>query len=166
VRDGLHLLSWRSYGRRGDGSEEVRPVLEDHVNGDSPQVLEEAVSWTARDNGGSPDKIGEIGGGVEREGEQVERDEDAGESFFAVPEIVLEIISFGLEHVERLVLDLPSGAPAGREFGDVAGRYREVRDEVVVVDLLSGGVADLDGEPIRRYGVVGCAQRHSVEPTV
>ena len=116
----------------------MRPVLEDHVNGDSPQVLEEAVSWTARDNGGSPDKIGEIGGGVEREGEQVERDEDAGESFFAVPEIVLEIISFGLEHVERLVLDLPSGAPAGREFGDVAGRYREVRDEVVGLPAIRG----------------------------
>jgi len=94
---GLHLRSWWSYGRRGDGSEQVRPVLEVHVNGHSPRVLEEAVCRTARDNCGSPDKIGEIGGGVESEGEQVERDED------------------------------------------------------VVVGSLSGGVADLDGEPIRRY---------------
>jgi hypothetical protein len=38
-----------------------------------------------------------------------------------VPEIVLEIVSVCLEHVERFVLDLPSGASTGGEFGDGAG---------------------------------------------
>ena len=37
---------------------------------------------------------------MEREGEQVEGDQDAGQCFLAVAKIVLEIVSVGLEHVE------------------------------------------------------------------
>ena len=47
-------------------------------------MLEEAVCGAARDHRGFPGEVTKISRGVEREGEQVERDEDAGESFFAV----------------------------------------------------------------------------------
>jgi hypothetical protein len=46
----------------------MRPVLEDNIGGDSPQMLEEAVCRAACDNGGSPREDPEISGGVECEG--------------------------------------------------------------------------------------------------
>jgi len=49
---------------------------------------------------------------------------------------------------------------AGGEFGDAIGSHRKVGDEAVVVGALSGVVADLDGEPIYRKGIVGGAQRY------
>ena len=71
--------------------------------------------------------------GMEREGEQVERHQDPGEGFLAVPEVVFEIVSVGLEHVEGFVLDLPPRASTGGEFGDSARVDRQIGDEAVVV---------------------------------
>ena len=130
------------------------------------RVLEEAICRTTGDDSGAPGEDAEISGGVEREGEQVEGDQNAGEGFLAVPEVVFEIVSFGLEHVEGLVLDLPPGAAAGGQFGDGAGRDREIRDEAVVVGTLAFSVEDLDGEPVDQDGIVSGAQRHGVEPAV
>ena len=142
------------------------PVLENHVNRYGPQMLEEAVGRATRDHGGSPGENTEIGRGVEREGEQVEGDQDAGQCFLAVAKIVLEIVSVGLEHVEGLVLDLPPRATAGGQFGDAVGGDREIGDEAVVIGSLSLGVEDLDGEPVDQYGIVRATQRHGVQPTV
>jgi len=61
---------------------------------------------------------GEPGRGVEGEGEQIERNEDAGGVFLAMPEIVSEVISFGLENVKGPRFRSSSGAAAGSEFGD------------------------------------------------
>jgi hypothetical protein len=83
----------------------VGPVLEDDVGGDGPQMLEEAIHRAACDDGGSPGEDAEISGGVEREGQQVEGDQNAGEGFLAVAKVVFEIVSIGLQHVEGLVLD-------------------------------------------------------------
>src|SRR5947199_834584 len=91
----------------GDCLEEVRPIGEDDIGGDGAQVLEEAVSGAAGGEGGAPGEDAELGDGVAGEGEQVEGDEDAGEGLLAVAEIVLEMVSVGLEDVEGLVLDLP-----------------------------------------------------------
>ncbi|HEY0911958.1 MAG TPA: hypothetical protein VGD75_17180 [Bradyrhizobium sp.] len=52
----------------------MRPVPEDDIGGDGPQMLEEAVCRAAGDDGGAPGEDAEIGGGVEREGKQVEGD--------------------------------------------------------------------------------------------
>jgi hypothetical protein len=46
---------------------------------------------------------------------------------------VFEIVTVGPERVEGLVFDLPPGAAAGGQFGDGAGRDREIRDEAVVI---------------------------------
>ena len=73
---------------------------------------------------------------MQGEGEQVEDDEHVGEGVGAVAEVVFEVVAVLLEDVEGLVLDLPSGAGAVGEFGDV-----------VVVDVEAGeeGAAVGDG---------------------
>jgi hypothetical protein len=48
---------------------------------------------------------------MECEGEQVEGDEDAGEAVGAVPKIVFEVVSVGLEDVEGLVLIFQRARP-------------------------------------------------------
>ena len=75
-----------------------------------------------------------------RESEQIEDDQDAGEGFLAVPEIVLEIVSVGLEHVECFVLDLPARPAARGHFGDVAGVDGQIGDEAVVIGSFTLGV--------------------------
>src|SRR5208282_1841038 len=104
----MHICSRWPYGCRGDGLKQVVPVLEDHVGRDGAQMLEEAVFGATRDDGGSPGKNGEISGGMEGKGQQVEGDEDVGEGLLAVPEAVLKVVSAGLEDVEGLVLYLPA----------------------------------------------------------
>jgi hypothetical protein len=47
-----------------------------------------------------------------------------------------------------------------RKFSDILGGHREIGDEAVVVGPLSGVVADLDGEPVNRKGILGGAQRY------
>jgi len=98
--------------------------------------------------------------------QQVEGDEDAGECFLAVTEIVFEVVAVGLEDVEGLVLDLPASPAAGGDFGNGLGGDRQIGDEAVGIGHLSFGVADLDGEPIDDEGVVAGAQRHGGEPAI
>jgi hypothetical protein len=38
-------------------------------------MLEEAICWTARDDGGSPGEDAKVRGGVESEGQQIEGDQ-------------------------------------------------------------------------------------------
>jgi hypothetical protein len=61
---------------------------------------------------------------------------------------------------------LPPCASAGGQFGDGAGRDREIRDEAVVIGSLTLGIEGLDGEPVDGDGIAGGAQRHGVEPAV
>src|SRR5258707_4165705 len=121
------------------------PVLEDDIGGDGPQMLEEAICRTARDDGGAPGEDAKISRSVECEGEQVEGDQNAGQGFLAVSKVVFEIVTVGLQHVEGLVFDLPPGAAAGGEFGDGVGGDREISGEAVVVSTLAFSVEDLDG---------------------
>ncbi len=96
-------------------------------------MLEEAISRTACDDGGSPGEDAEVSGGVEREGQQVESDQNTGKGFLAVSKVVFEIVSVGLEHIEGLILDFPPRPAAGGQFGDGIGGDREIGDEAVVI---------------------------------
>jgi len=128
VRDGGSLWSRWPYGRRGDGLEQMRPVAEDNIGGDSPQMLEEAIRGATGDDGGAPGEDAKISGGVERKGEQIEGDQDAGEGFLAVSKVVFEIVTVGLQHVEGLVLTgTASAAPLPRslwEYANLWGLFR------------------------------------------
>jgi hypothetical protein len=153
MRDNGGLWSRWPYRRRGDRLQQVRPVLEDNIGGDSPQMLEEAVCGAAREDGGSP-AMTPVSGGMDREGQQIEGEQNAGEAFLAVSKVVFEIVTVGLEHVEGFVLDLPAGTPAGGQFGDSVAGDGEIGDEAVAIGLLSPGVEDLDGEPVEKDGIV------------
>jgi hypothetical protein len=125
------------------------PVSEDHIGGDGPQMLEEAIPRTAYGDGGSPGEGGEISRGVEGEGEQVKGDQDVGEDFLAMSEIVFEVVSISLDYVESLVLDLPTGATAGGQVGDGVGRDREIRNEAVLAKrFVSVSQADRNTGPV------------------
>ena len=87
MRDGKSLCSRWPDGCRGDGLKQVVPVLEDHVGGDGPQMLEEVVFGATRDDSGSPGKNGEISGGMEGKGQRVEGDEDIGEVSLRCPKL-------------------------------------------------------------------------------
>jgi len=89
------------------------PVREDDVGRDGAQVLEESVLGAAGGDGSASRENTEIGDGVEGEGEQVEADQ----GLLAVAEAVLEVVAPGLEDVEGLVLDLPSGPAARGQVG-------------------------------------------------
>ena len=104
----------------GDGLEQVRPVLEDNIGGDSPQMLEEAIHGATGDDGGSPGEDPEISGGVECESEQIEGDQDAGEGFLAVPKVVFEIVNrWSLSTLKVSFFDLPTGAAAAASSATV-----------------------------------------------
>ena len=57
-------------------------------------------------------------------------------------EVVFEVVAVGLEDVEGLVLDLPSGAAAGGKLGNGLDGDRQIGDKAVVVGALSLGVGD------------------------
>ena len=61
------LWSRWPYRGRGDGLEQVGPVLEDNIGGDSPQMLEEAIVGPRAMTAAAPGEDAEISGGVERE---------------------------------------------------------------------------------------------------
>src|SRR5258708_5877911 len=150
----------------GDGLKEMGPIVEDDVGGGGSGVLEEAISGATGSDGGAPGEDAELRDGVEGKGQQVEGGEDVGEGLLAVTEIVFEVVDAALENVEGLVLDLPSGAAAGGEFGHGLGGDRQVGHEAVEVSSRSLGIADLDGEAIDVEGIVGIAQWHAGEPAV
>ena len=82
----------------------------------------------------------------------------------AVTEAVFEIVAVVLQDVEGLVLDLPPRPPAGGQVGDRIAPDRQVSDEAVAVGDVSGGVADLDLEPVDLECVAAVAQRHLGQP--
>ena len=115
------------YRGRGDGLEQMGPVLEHDIAVTVRRCSKKRYVAPRAMMAARQARTAETSGGVEREGEQIEGDQDAGEGFLAVPEIVFEIVTVGLEHVEGLVLDLPTGAAAGGQFGDGVGGDRADR---------------------------------------
>src|SRR5580693_6636728 len=103
---------------------------------------------------------------MDSEGKKVQGDEDGGKVQLAMTEAVLKVVSLGLENIEGFVLDLPAGATAGGEFGDILGSDREVGDEAVVVGDFAGGVENLDLEPVDDEGALAVAQGNVADPAI
>ena len=81
------------------------PAVEHDIGGDRSQVLEKPVRRAPRDNSLPPGEHSPSGRSMECEREQIEADQDGGEGFPSVPEIVLEIVSVGFQHVKGFVFD-------------------------------------------------------------
>ena len=125
--------------------QEVLPGGKDQESGDCGGIVEELAAGAELLPGGAPEFVGDVADGVNGEGQQVQGRQDGGEVALAVTEIVLDVVSLGLENVEGLVLDLPAGATAGREFGDIIGAHRQVGNETVAI----GDIAIEAREPLK-----------------
>ena len=101
---------------------------------------------------------------MDRESDQIERDEDRREVVFAVAEIVFEIVPLRFQGVERLVLDFPPCSSGGGEVLDVVGVDRQVGNEAVARGDLAIGVADDDFQPIDVERVLAVADGHARHP--
>ena len=76
--------------------------------------------------------------------------------------IVLEIVPFGFEGVECLVLDLPPRPSCGGEVLGGVGVDRQVGDEAVAIGDLVVAIADDDFEPIDVERVLAVADGHAL----
>jgi len=103
---------------------------------------------------------------MEREGQQVKGHEQIRQGLFAVSEIVFEVVAAGLENVEGLVLDLPSGSAAGGQFGNGFSGHRQVGHEGIVIGPSPLGIQNLDGKPVDDQSVLGIPQRNLIQPAV
>ena len=74
-----------------------------------------------------------------------------------MPEVMFQVVAFGLENVERLVLDLPACPATGGEFGDVVLADRSISDEAVAVINFAGGIDGLDPQPVDHQCVFAVA---------
>ena len=72
----------------------------------------------------------------------------------AVTEIVLDVVSLGIENIEGLVLDFTAGAATGGEFGDILGTDGEIGDVAVAKVELARGIEDLDLERVEEEGIL------------
>jgi len=104
--------------------------------------------------------------GVQAEGQQVHRQQQAGEMLLAVTEVVFQVIAPVLEHVVVFVLDLPARPPGGHQPGHVVGADDPVGDEGVAVFDLPVGVGDGQFAPVDFEGVVAVGQRHAMGPAI
>src|SRR3954471_11164328 len=145
---------------KGGGGQEILPRREDQIDRDRRQLAEEIAAWPKLGPCGAPEFIADVADGVDGERQQVQADQDGGEVLLAVSEAVLEVVALGLEHVERLVLDLPSRPATGGQFDDGTGADRQIGDAAVAIRRLAPGVDDLDREPVDPERVLAVAQRH------
>lgn len=100
---------------------------------------------------------------MERECQQIERDGQSRQMLLAVTDAVLKIVAVDVQDIEGLVFDLPPRLPAGGQVGDRVAVDRRVGDEAVAVGAVSGGVADLDLEPVDLECVAALAQRRFIK---
>src|SRR4051812_14407116 len=97
---------------------------------------------------------------MKSERQQVQRCQDAGETLLPMSEVVFQVIALGLENVERLILDLPAGGPAGGQFDDIVAMYRQVSDEAVAIGDGPLCIDDLNLQPIPSDRLGVAAQSH------
>ena len=88
------------------------PRFEVEIGGQRLDVVEKFAS---RAHGGANQavaRVGEFQQRVQGKSQQVHGHEQAAQVLFAVPEVVLQVIALGLEHVVIFILDLPPRSPA------------------------------------------------------
>ena len=90
-------------------------------------MFEEPASGAGLIDRLKPEIVGQVGDGVEREGQQVEDGKDGREVLLAVAEIVFEVVALGFQGVEAFVLDLPARPAAGGQFDDGVAAERADR---------------------------------------
>ena len=156
----------RGWASGYESGHEDGPRWEDAAGGDGAQVLEESHSGSKGAARFPPGGFYEVVRGVHGEGQQVEDRRHAGEGLPAMPEIVFEVVAIGFMDIEGLVFDLPAGASAGGERGDVSAGDGEVGNEAVSISDLAVEPGDLDLQPVDAERIRAVSQRHIGHPAV
>ena len=98
--------------------------------------------------------------------QQIERDQSHGQEIFAVTEIVFEFVAVILQHIESLVLNLPTSPGTSDDFSHVpfvqwqtGHPGRSICDPAFVIDNPA-----LD--PVDEDGIFTAAQWNALDPTV
>ncbi len=105
------------------------PVVEVHVFGQHVEGGEEAFSAKACAMCAVPQCAQLVACAVECECDQVQGEQGVRQPVLAVAEVVLDVVALVLEQVERLILTLPAGPPAGDDLGDVVAVGSDRGDE-------------------------------------
>ena len=142
------------------------PTLEVQITGQRFQMLEEPLPPPERGANLLVTLVGEFQERVQSKGQQVHRDQEAGEVLLAVSEVVLQVIAPILEHVIALVLDLPAGASSRHQARYVVGADRPVGDEGVAVADFALRVGDGHFAPVDLERVLALGERHVVGPAI
>jgi len=83
-----------------------------------------------------------------------------------MPEVVSQIVAVVFQHVEALVLDLPTGPGAGRGLHHVVRRHRQTGHESPVIGGFPRFIGDGDPQPVNRERILAVAQRNRLDPAV
>ena len=97
---------------------------------------------------GAPGRLQQFEHGMPSEGEQIEGREGHGEKFLTVSEIMFELVAVIFHDVEALVLDFPSGAATGDDFGDVVLGDGKAGHPGHGIFALALGVQDLEADSV------------------
>src|SRR5262245_28377125 len=81
-----------------------------------------------------------------------------------MPQVVLQMLACGLEHVVVFVCELPAPPPRLGHRHHVSGGQAMIGDTAMVIELLARfGIDDRDREPIDRQGIGTPAPEYLVE---
>lgn len=120
-RPGKGLLSWRcgrqtsltegwaAACRRGESSIRSRGDGDTHEHRHRSQRFEELRASVMDLDRAGPQLFRQFADHMEAESERIQRGERHQRAHFPLPEVVLRIVAFRLEHTEALVLDSPVG---------------------------------------------------------
>ncbi len=141
-----------------DAVEQVVPAGVAVVLVEHGQGVEETVSGGDAVAGLSPPRADPVAHGMEAERDQVQGQQQVGQSVGAVSEVVLHVIAVVFQYVERLVLDLPACPGGVGQRLDVVRGGLDGGDEAVLIGGFPA-VLYLHREPVHLQCVSGVADR-------
>ncbi len=144
--------------RMNDAVKQVVPAAVAVVFVEHRQGVEETVSGGDSVSGLSPPRADPVAHGMEAECDQVQGQQQVGQSVGAVSEVVLHVIAVVFQYVERLVLDLPAcPGGVGQRLDVVRGGF-DGGDEAVLIGGFPA-ILYLHREPVHLQCVSGVADR-------
>ncbi len=104
---------------------------------------------------------------MEQQGEQVEAEHHRREGVLAMPNVVLHMVAFGLEHMVVFLVALPPPTACVRHRRDVLCRDAVIGEKALVGELCARcGVDHRDVAPIDRQGLFPVEQEHVLEHAI
>ena len=119
----------RTLQRASDWGEQLVPTFEVVPFGQPVEGEKEALGRPAPVAGLIPQDAQLVADAMECKCDQVQRQQGVGPALLAMTEMVFHAAALIFEQIERLVINLPAGAPAGHDFGDLVLLRRQSSHE-------------------------------------